>query len=127
MTKHEPFIMLPYRLYDSPAFAALQPTDIAVLLMLLRHFNGTNNGKIALGVRAVAKGCHCGKTTASRALATLRAAGFIEMTHKGHLVPEFSRPNIATRWLLTFVKNQPTLVPNDTSRAHRSVPVAGHR
>jgi len=51
MTKHDPFIMLPHTVYDSPAFAALDPIHITVLLLLMRKHNGHNNGSIALGVR----------------------------------------------------------------------------
>jgi len=76
MTKHDPFIMLPHAIYDSPAFTALEPIHIAILLLLIRKHNGHNNGAIALGVREAAKRCHCGKTTAARALARLQQDRF---------------------------------------------------
>jgi len=40
MSKHGPFIMLPYAVYDSPEFTKLKPIDIAVLLLLIRKHNG---------------------------------------------------------------------------------------
>jgi hypothetical protein len=124
MTKHDPFIMLPHAVYDSPAFAALKPIDIAVLLLLIRKHNGHNNGGIALGVREAAKRCHCSQMTACRSFARLQKAGLISATYKGHLVPEIGRPDIATRWQLNFVKNSARMggtpkgegrLPNDTS------------
>ena len=63
------------------------------------------NGGIALGVREASQRCHCGKTTASRALARLQTAGFISIAYKGHLVPDIGRPDVATRWKRNFLKN----------------------
>jgi hypothetical protein len=51
MSGHEKFIMLPYAVYDSPAFAELKPIEIAVLLLLIRKHTGHNNGNISLGLR----------------------------------------------------------------------------
>jgi hypothetical protein len=104
MTKHEPFIMLPYALYDSPIYAALRPIHVAVLLLLLRKHNGRNNGSIPLGTREAARRCHCSQSTACRALTELQLAGFITVTRKGHLVPEIGRPDVASRWRLNFLQ-----------------------
>jgi hypothetical protein len=106
MTKHDPFIMLPHTVYDSPAFAALDPIHITVLLLLMRKHNGHNNGSIALGVREVEKRCHCSRATAGRALKRLQTDGLITVTYKGHLVPEIGRPDVATRWRLNFLKEK---------------------
>ena len=103
MTKHEPFIMLPHAVYDSPEFAELNPIDVAVLLLLIRKHNGHNNGRIALGVREAAAKCRCGKASAQRALARLQQSGLVAITYKGHLVPEIGRPDAATKWRLNFV------------------------
>ena len=104
--KHENFIMLPHSVYDSPAFAMLSPIDIAVLLLLIRKHNGSNNGNIPLGVREVAAKCRCGKTTAIRALQALKKSGLIALIQKGHLVPAIGRDNIASRWRLNFVPDR---------------------
>jgi predicted transcriptional regulator len=101
MTAHG-FVMLPYSTYDSPEFAALKPIDVAVLVLLIRKHDGNNNGNISLGVREVAKKCHCAQMTACRALKNLEKAGLITTTYKGHLVPEIGRPDVATRWRLNF-------------------------
>jgi hypothetical protein len=101
--KYPPFIMLPHAVYDSPEFQALSATDIAVLLLLIRKHNGKNNGNIALGVREIVSRCHCGLGTASRALKSLQDAGLITVTYQGHLVPQIGRPNVASRWLISFI------------------------
>jgi hypothetical protein len=105
MTKHVLFIMLPNAVYDSPAFAALAPIHIAMLLLLIRKHNGHNNGAIGLGVREAARRCHCSQATACRALERLQKDGFISATYKGHLVPESGRPDAATRWRLNFIQD----------------------
>jgi hypothetical protein len=115
MANHDPFIMLPHAVYDSPAFAALKPIDIAVLLLLIRKHNGHNNGGISLGLREIVSRCRCSMATAWRALKRLQDAGLITETYKGHLVPEIGRPDVATRWKLTFVdetqsRNGPKIV-----------------
>jgi hypothetical protein len=102
--KHDPFIMLPYAVYDSPEFAALAPIHVAILLLLVRKHNGRNGDAISLGTREAAKRCHCSQPTACRALAHLQKAGLISVTYKGHLVPEIGRPDVATRWRLNFIK-----------------------
>jgi hypothetical protein len=98
----ERFIMLPHAIYDSPAFEVLRPVDIAVLLLLIRKHNGYNNGDITLGVREAAARCRCGKSAAHRALNNLQTTGMITIVHKGHLVPEIGRANVASRWQLNF-------------------------
>ena len=135
MTKHEPFIMLPYAVYDSPAFATLKPIDIAVLLLLIRKHNGYNNGAISLGLREAANRCHCSLTTAWRAIDSLQKAALISMSYKGHLVPEVGRPDVASRWRLNFVieTSKPARASNsgnsrcrDTQMKHRADTLVKH-
>jgi hypothetical protein len=138
MTKHNPFIMLPHAVYDSPAFAALKPIDIAVLLLLIRKHNGHNNGAIALGLREVAARCRCSLTTACRSLVNLQKANLISITYKGHLVPEFGRPDVASRWQLNFLADPPKTpkstrastsgnsLHRDTQTKHRGDTLAKH-
>jgi hypothetical protein len=97
------FIGLPYSVYDGDEFQALKPMDVVVLLLLIRKWNGHNNGNIALGVREAANRCHCSQMTACRALKNLEKARIITATYKGHLVPEVGRSDVATRWKLNFV------------------------
>jgi hypothetical protein len=99
------FIMLPHAVYDGPEFESLKPINVAVLLLMMRKYNGYNNGAIQLGVREVARRCHCSLATASRALNRLQHAGLITLTYNGHLVRDFGRPNAPSRWKLNFVKS----------------------
>jgi len=99
------FLRLPHEIYDGSAFKTLNHGDIVVLLLLLRKFNGHNNGAIALGVREAAAKCDCSMTTACRALSRLQQAGLIVATYKGHMVSDFGRPNAPTRWRVTFIEN----------------------
>jgi hypothetical protein len=103
--KDEPFIRIPQATYDGPAFRSLRPTEVAVLLLLASKFNGHNNGAISVGVREAARRCHCGKSTASRALARLQETGLITMTYRGHTVPEIGRPDAPSRWRVSFLEN----------------------
>ena len=103
--KDEPFIRIPHATYDSPAFRSLRPIEIAVLLLLIRKFNGHNNGALPLGLREAVRRCHCSQTTAHRALARLQETGLIAMTYRGHMVPEIGRPDAPSRWRVSFLEN----------------------
>lgn len=105
MSARDLFIRLSHNVYDSPAFQALRPVEIAVLLLLLRQFNGRNNGAIPLGVREAARKCHCSIATACRALARLQELRLITATYRGHMVPEVGRPDAPTRWRVNFIEN----------------------
>jgi len=102
MTKHEPHVRMIHKVYDSPEFQALVPNERAILWELIRKYNGFNNGNLSLGVREAAEKCHIGQMAACRALARLQESGLISATYKGHLVPDFGRPNAPTRWRLNF-------------------------
>ena len=78
-----PFIRVPNPVYDSAAFRSLSPGDVAVLLAVIRRFNGMNNGYIALGVREAASIANMNKDTVMRSFQTLVAVGLIEPASKG--------------------------------------------
>jgi hypothetical protein len=103
MTKHEPFIRLPHSVYDSPAFQALLPVDIAHLLLLLRKFNGYNNGAINLSLNEACGRCGCSKATSGRSLQRLQKANLITATIKGCATP-VGKPDIPTRWNINFME-----------------------
>jgi IclR helix-turn-helix domain len=100
-----PFIRVPHATYDSPAFRSLRPIEVAVLLLVTSKFNGHNNGALPLGVREAARRCHCGQSTAHRALTRLQETGLITLTYRGHRVPEPGRPDAPTRWRVSFLEN----------------------
>lgn len=94
---------MPHRIYDSAEFKALPHSAVGVLLLLCRKYTGFNNGSISLGVREAAATCKCSQMTACRAFRKLVIAKLIECTHKGHMVPDIGRPDIASQWLVTFL------------------------
>jgi hypothetical protein len=102
--KSASFIKLTHSIYDT-VFEGRDPIEITILLLLMRKYNGHNNGAISLGVREVEKRCRCGRATASRTLKRLRDDGLIDLAYKGHLVP--SRPGAASRWRLNFLCDVP--------------------
>ena len=125
MTKHEPHVRMIHKVYDSPEFQALVPNERAILWELIRKYNGFNNGNLSLGVREAAKKCHLGQMAACRALARLQESGLISATYKGHLVPDYGRPNVPTRWRLNFLeessaKDSLQRFPNDTAGCFRN-------
>ena len=93
--------MLPNDLIDSQAFATLKPTEVSVLIRLLRTYNGRNNGYIGASVRLLAECCNINKDTASKALRTLIDTGFIEITQESSFDFKLRR---ATEYRLTCHK-----------------------
>ena len=92
------FIQLYRYALDCPAYVSLSDAAARALIEVIRGYNGSNNGKIALSVRSVAKrmnGCH--RDTAARALRELVDKGFIEMRVRGAFHVKFRR---ATEWRL---------------------------
>ncbi|MEY4249015.1 MAG: hypothetical protein RJA87_648 [Pseudomonadota bacterium] len=122
-----PFVQIHNYLLDSLAGRSLTPQAVAVYLRLACLYNGSNNGRLGLSVRAAAEHANIAKDTASRALKELSAKGFIETATKGAFSVKLKR---ATEWRLTnfrcdvtgsqptkaFLKWQPAeklAVPND--------------
>lgn len=77
------FAALPHDVLCSPGFLAASPAARAVLLELIRLHNGSNNGRIGLGVREAAARCNISKATASRAFQELADCGLVELVEKG--------------------------------------------
>jgi DNA-binding MarR family transcriptional regulator len=71
-------------LRDSAAWQTLNPVERATYLELKFAYWGTNNGRIQLSVRTLADTLKIGKSTATRALTTLRERGFIAAMSRGH-------------------------------------------
>ena len=104
------FIQVQYWILETPAFLALSPRATRALLFMLKRFNGTNNGKIAFGVRS---GCFMrpqgssqlddrpvlSKSEMGRALRELQAAGFIRCTQEA----TFDQKRLTREWRLTWL------------------------
>jgi DNA-binding MarR family transcriptional regulator len=95
----ERHIRLPHYLLRSQAWLHLSLAGRALFVEALAEYNGSNNGSIALSVRAIAERLRVGKSTVSRALLELEEKGFIETVRMG----SFTRKNRrASEYLLTL-------------------------
>ena len=104
------FIQIEYWIMETPAFLALSSRATRALFFMLKRFNGTNNGKIAFGVRS---GCFVrlpglpqlddrpvlSKSEMCRALAELQAAGFIRCTQEA----TFDQKRLTREWRFTWL------------------------
>jgi hypothetical protein len=82
---------------DCPAYVSLSPWARAALIEVNRGYNGSNNGKIVLSVRHLARRLACNKDTACDALQELVDRGFIAPRLKGDFRRKFRH---ATEWRL---------------------------
>lgn len=99
-----PFIQLFQWMYDSTAFRSLRPGPRAVILALLRRYNGTNNGSIALSVRDAVFDCGVrDKDTVAGYFTELERKGFIVATRRGAFHLKDPTANRATEWRLTWL------------------------
>jgi hypothetical protein len=99
-----PFIQLHWWVYDTPAFQCLKPGPRSLLLAVLRRYNGSNNGSIALGVREAAAECSVrDKDTISAYFFELERKGFIIATRRGAFNLKDPPRNRATEWRLTWL------------------------
>jgi hypothetical protein len=119
--------MLEYSLTDGPAFINLSSHATRILILLLRRFNGHNNGSIPLGAREAGQWCHCDHVTAWRALKELQKSNLITVVDKGRIVLDGSGINRATRWRLNFVRETKANAPTVSPMKHRTVSPMKHR
>jgi hypothetical protein len=92
-----PFLLLFRNVKRSKAYHSLSPVARCALVELIDRYNGTNNGRIGLGVRELAYEVHCSKDTAAMALKELDDAGLARP-----ITPGVWRGRRATEWCLTF-------------------------
>lgn len=85
-------------LFDSAAYQSLSSDARAVHMILLRRYNGSNNGELSLSVREVADQLRISKSTAQRVFVELQERGFIEVVIRGTFTRKDRR---ATEWRLT--------------------------
>lgn len=101
--KEKGFIALPYVVIDSEAYGNLSVRARAVLNVLIRRWNGFNNGKIALSIRDLnAKMGRDNPAANSAALRELEAFGFVRLARN---YSPSSR--MAREFRLTFVETGP--------------------
>lgn len=95
------FISLPHFLLDSDAWHELTTAARAILIQILRRYNGFNNGRIAASNRELAKECNVAPNTVTASLRALIGLGFIEITQEGSF--NFKKSH-ATEFRLTWLR-----------------------
>lgn len=98
------FAALPHWLMDMPAWRTMSAIPRAVFIEVVRRYNGSNNGRISLSAREVAKLVNIGRATAADALKDLTARGFIQVASPGGFGQKASEDGPvgrAARWRLT--------------------------
>lgn len=103
--KYEQHVRLHHWLLNTPAYRSLNPPARAVLVELMRRYNGFNNGKIGLSVRDAGTACCVSKNTAARAFRELIDRGFVEVTTPSAFTVKC---RLATEWALTEFPNDVT-------------------
>lgn len=98
------FLMLENYVFDSVAFRTMKVGPRALLLELIRRYNGSNNGSIALGVRTAAKVLDVSKDTASKYFGVLVERGFIAAARPGGFNMKDPQSRRSTEWRLTWIK-----------------------
>lgn len=88
--------------FDCPAYRSLAPGPRALLWELIRRHNGSNNGRIGLGVREAAKAVNVRSTETVRGyFAALIDRGFIVATRLSGFNLKAPEDRMATEWALT--------------------------
>jgi hypothetical protein len=72
-----------------------------VLIEIMRRYDGTNNGRIGLGVREASELCRINKDTAAQSFRRLGERGFIECGQQGSFD---YKARHAAEWRLTWLK-----------------------
>lgn len=100
-------MMLPYRVTDSRAYRTLSFSARAVLIAILRKFNGYNNGAIAASQAYLMQDLGTSSPrTVVLAVTELLEHGFLEVTFDGNWKPR--RPRT---FRLTFISTTQGAVP----------------
>jgi hypothetical protein len=101
------FVKLPYSLLDSEALVAASSHATRLLVLLLRKYNGKNNGSIICGVREAAAWCHCSKGTASKVFIELQTLGIIKAVRRGHFCMKVgAAKGDATVWRILVIPEE---------------------
>lgn len=98
------FVMLDNYVFDCPAYRAIAPAPRCLLWELVRRHNGSNNGKIGLGVREAAKCLNVTKDTAAGYFRVLLESGFIAPNRPGGFNLKDPSTRRATEWRLTWIR-----------------------
>ena len=102
------FVMARYDIMESKAWLSLSPYARALWLVLMKRYNGSNNGKIALSIREGALECNMSHGKAKKSFDDLLERGFIKIA----LDSSFNfKMKQSRRWIVThegYDKKAPT-------------------
>lgn len=93
---NEPFVGIVRSVFDAPAFVALSPHAVKLLMELVGQYKGDNNGNLSVAWSIVSKRGWRSKTTLWRCKAELIEAGFVHVTRRGRM------PNMCELLALTW-------------------------
>lgn len=106
-------IALRVRMLNSPAFLALSP--VAVKLLLLMQVHWRNDKAVDYGVREATEKIGCAKLTARRAFDELQEVGFIEMVDNSLF--NSRTQSKARTWRLTWLPFKGMVPTNDWEKS----------
>jgi hypothetical protein len=115
--KKDRFVALPHYIMDTMAWGRLSVTARAAWLEFVRLHNGANNGRITVGVRALAEKLGVSKNTAERAVNELLTFGFIERTKAASFIGK----RRAAEYLLTHIPDDRTDPKGPPSRTFQNI------
>lgn len=125
------FVMLEHWMMKSQAYRSLKPGPRALLLEIMRRYNGSNNGRIGLGLREAAAALAMSDRQAiARYFSELEEKGFIRATRRSGFNLKDPNSRTATEWALTqypvgdalATKEFMSWVPEEKSRGRKAVP-----
>jgi len=109
------FFQMPHVVYDSEPYHLLGLASQAVIMYLLRLYDGSNNGRIGASSRSVASACRINRETAMKAFHELQDKGFI-VCQKASAFADGTR--LAPEWRLSFLDCNVTGKPASNSFLH---------
>jgi biotin operon repressor len=108
--KLSPFIAIERYLLNSPAWTTLSLPGRCAIVELLKVYDGSNNGRLAMSARMLAPKLTISRATATRTLQDLQERGFIEAVREGGFNMK-SGERRATEWRLTLHRCDVTGAP----------------
>lgn len=92
----EGFVALPYSVLSAPAFVALSPYAVKLLIDMAAQYRGNNNGDLSMAWKLMRLRGWRSEATLHKAKRELLEAGLIYETRKGQ------RPNLCSLFALTW-------------------------
>jgi len=100
-------IALPYSVIESPGYLNTTPMAKCVFIEIMRLYNGSNNGMIAVSCRSVGARLNVNHVTVARAIKNIINCGLLRLTKDSN----FSKKRKAAEYRLTHVRCNKTNMP----------------